>query len=343
MAVLIVMAVACSDTETKDGNKEAVASESRVFPVKIQKLVKQKLERTLDYTADLIPFKEINYAPASPGRIDEINVEVGSRISKGDVLVELDKTQLNQAEVQYANARSNFNRSDTLYKLGSLSEQQYEQAKTQYDLAKSALEYQKDNTSLISPINGIVTGKYYENGELYSGAPNTAAGKAAIITIQQINPLKAMVSVAQSYFPVIKEGMKTTVTTDVYPDLGFTGKVHKVYPVINPATRTFQVEIVVENDSEKLRPGMFARISLKLKDDEALVVPAIAIIKEEGTNNRYIFIEEKGKARQIPVKPGKRFDEKVEVISDQIHEGMNLIIEGQANLLQGSEVKVIKD
>ena len=341
IAGIIFLIVSCSGNDKKSTNSEETVKTEKVYPVKIYNIEFQDIERTLEYTANLIAFKEIHYVPASPGRIDKINVEVGNHVTVGQVLVQLDRTQLNQALTQLATAKSSFQRIDTLYKLGSISEQQYEQVKTQYELAKTNVEFLKKNTTLLSPINGIVTGKYFEEGEFYSGVPNTQAGKAAIISLMQINPLKALVSVSQSNFPDVKEGMLAKITADVYPEKIFNGKVNKVYPVIDQSTRTFKVEIMIPNAKEILRPGMFARIEIMLKNDKALVVPAISILKQEGTNNRYVFINSNDVAKQINVKIGKQYNENIELISDEIKEGMSLIVEGQANLKNGDSLKVV--
>ena len=345
VAFAIMLASCSGKTEnTKPGaDGTAPATNEKVFPVRTQHIKKQSKDKTLEYTANLTAFKEIHYAPASPGRIEKINVEVGSRVSKGQILVETDRTNLTQALTQLENAKTTFERIDTLYQLGSTSEQQYDQAKTQYDIAKSNVDFLKENTTLTSPINGIVTGKYFENGEMYSGSPNTEDGKAAVLSLMQINPLKAVVNISQSYFPVIKEGLQATITTDIYKNKIFNGKISKVYPTINPATRTFDVEILVENSTEELRPGMFARIEIKLAEAEALIVPAISVLKQEGTNNRFVFINDNGKAKQIEVTIGKRTDDMVEIISNEIKEGTELIVEGQANLLNGSKVKVVTE
>ncbi|MBN1119352.1 MAG: efflux RND transporter periplasmic adaptor subunit [Bacteroidales bacterium] len=339
-----ILLVSCSAEMKKTGEETADSTATeKVYPVKTEIIAYQHVSRTLDYSANLSAFQEINYAPASPGRIDNILVEVGSRVSKGQKLVEMDKTQLIQAQKQYENAKFNYLRIDTLHQLGSISEQQYEATKTQYEVAKTSYEYLKENTSLISPINGVVTGKYFENGELYSGAPSAATGgKAAIVSLMQINPLKAIVSITQSYYPDIKEGMQVEITNDIFPDKKFSGKIFRVYPTIDASTRTFKSEIIIDNPNEILRPGMYGNLSIKLKDDKAMVVSSIAILKQEGTNNRYVFINKNGIAKKVEVKLGVRYDDKIEIISSEISAGDELIIEGQANLMQDSKVKVVK-
>ncbi len=342
--VLIVVALAFTACKKEVNQKESVSvADTTVYLVKTLELKKEKVARKIEYTANLLAFEEIHYAPASPGRIEEINVEVGSRVRKGDVIARMERTQLIQATEQLQNARSTFERMDTLYKLKSISQQQYEAAKTQYEVIKSNVDFLMRNTTLVSPINGIVTGKYFESGELYSGAPNTAAGKAAIVTLMQINPLKARINVSEQYFPLLKKGMKANVRVDIFPKREFRGEVFRVYPTVSPDTRTFPVEIEISNADETLRPGMFARVYLDLGEADALVVPALAVIKQEGTNDRYVFIANDGhKARRIRVNVGDRYDDMVEIISDEIKEGDQIIISGQDKLMDNSSIKVVR-
>ena len=326
---------ACTNTASEDA-----ASQDKEIPVKVITVAEDTISRTAEYTASLKAYEEVHYAPASPGRIASINVEVGSRVTKGQVLVEMDKTSLQQAMIQYQTIRNEFLRADTLYKLGSFTEQQYQQVKAQYEAAETGLEFSRSNTTLVSPLNGIVTGKYYEAGELYSGAPNTEAGKAAVVSLMQINPLKAIINISEAYFPQIRNGMKAVITTDIYSGQTFNGTVNLIYPTIDPGTRTFQVEIRVDNPRELLRPGMFARVDLDLGAVSAIVAPANSVIQQEGTNNRYIFVNENGVARKISVSVGERYDDMLEIQSEYLQPGMQLITAGQANLLDGSRVSI---
>jgi len=232
---------------------------------------------------------------------------------------------------------------DTLHKLNSISEQQYEMAKTQYEVIKTNVDFLSKNTVLVSPINGIVTGKYFESGELYGAMPNTPAGKAAVITLMQINPLKAKINISERFYPLIRNGMKASVKVDIFPDKSFSGEVFRVYPTISADTRTFPVELIISNNNEILRPGMFARVSLDMGETDALIVSAIAVLKQEGTNDRYVFIAENDSvARKVIVQIGQRFDDKIEIVSDEIKEGDNIIIAGQEKLLDGSNIKVVR-
>lgn len=341
--LITVFFISCSESTTKKTTSEDVTTvDTTIYNVKTIRLEKQKVSQNMEYTANLIAYEEINYAPAAPGRIEEFYVEVGNHVKKGDAIARMEKTQLIQANEQLMNARSNFERMDTLRKLNSISEQQYEAAKTQYEVIKSNVDFLTRNTTLVSPINGIVTGKYFEGGELYSGVPNTSSGKAAIVTLMQINPLKAKINMSERFYPYIRTGMKANVIVDILPDKTFSGEVFRVYPTISADSRTFQVELVISNPNEIIRPGMFARVALDLGETTALTVPAISVIKQEGTNERYVFIADQDIARKIFVEIGDRYDDKIEIISEKVKEGVILIVAGQEKLLDGSKIKVVE-
>jgi membrane fusion protein, multidrug efflux system len=331
-------------TASDPANPEtADSSSSAVENVKVLQIEKQKIARTIEYSSSIVAFEEVHLASASPGKIDQITVEVGDKVKKGQVLVKMDQTQLQQARVNLLNTETDFLRLDTLNKVGGISKQQYDQMKARYDIAKSSYEFLLKNTILKAPFDGVISGKYFENGELYSGAPNTMAGKAAIVSLVQIDPVKALVNISESYYPQLKTGMNAVVTTDLYPDKTISGLVMRVYPTIDPSTRTFTVEIKIANKQELLRPGMFCRVTLDLGEQMALVVPAISVLKTQGSNERYVFIEENGTARRVVVNIGKRFDDKLEMISDEIKEGSNLIVSGQAKLVNGDRVNVVTE
>ena len=326
-------------TETGDQPNGFIKTER----VKVTTLHYQTIGKNIEYTSTLLPYEEVHLVPSSPGRIEKIFVEVGSHVKKGDLLVTMDQTQLLQATLQLKNLENDYKRIDTLYKVGSMTGQQYDQISTQYEVARTNVEYLKENTRLVAPFNGVVSGKYFENGEMYSGVPNTAAGKAAIISLVQIDPLKAMVNIPETYFPQIKEGMETRIISDIYPDLNYKGVIIRKYPTIDANTHSFQAELKIDNPGLKLRPGMFIRVDLELGEVQALVVPSLAVLKMQGSNERYVFVEEQGHAKRIGVTIGKRFDDQVEIISPELKEGSRLIIAGQSRLVDKVPVEVVTD
>ena len=335
----------CSSTMEKpavSNQPDSSSFDMNVIPVKTMVLAKTRISRTIDYTATILPFEEVNMAPSSPGRVDRIYVEVGDRIKNGEDLFLMDRTQLYQMKLQLSNLEKDLSRLDTLLKSGSARQQQYDQMKTQYDVTKTNVDFMEQNTLMKAPFDGIVTGKYFEDGEMYSGAPTTITGRAAVVTVMQINPLKVNVSLSEQYYPLIRKGMKAEIKADVYDGESFTGTVYLIAPTVNSATRSFDVELELSNRNEMLKPGMFVRVSMELGEVETFVVPANTVMIQEGTNIRYVFTAENGIANRRVVGIGKRFDDRLEIITDEIKEGDILITEGQARLLSGNKISIVE-
>lgn len=336
---------ACSSkgkNTTTTSSDQATVTEKAAIPVKVMTLSKTKISRTIDYTATVLPFEEVNMAPSTPGRIDKIYVEVGDKVNKGDDLFLMDRTQLYQLKLQLSSLEKDLNRIDTLLKSGSAKQQQYDQMKTQYDVTKTNVDFMEENSLLKAPFYGVVTGKYFENGEIYSGAPTTQSGRSAVVTVMQVNPLKVNVNISEQYYPLIKKGMKASITADVYKGEAFTGNVYRIAPTISSSTRSFITELELPNRNDLLKPGMFVRVSMDLGEVETFVVPANTILVQEGTNIRFLFIEKNNVAQRIEVLLGKRFDDQFEIISTGIKEGDRLVTEGQARLINGDKIEIVK-
>lgn len=339
LTALVLLFASCSG---KDKNKTGAGAAKEPEKIKIMILESKKIANNFEFTSSLLPFEEIYLSPATPGRIDKIDAEVGNRFSKGDLLVVMDQTQLHQARTQLRSLELDMLRFDTLIKTNSIPRQQYDQLKTQVEISRTNVQFLEENSRLSAPFSGIVSGKYYQNGEMFSGAPNTQAGKAAVLTLVQINPLKAIVNITEKYYPIIKNGMDVQLVSDIYPDKPVSAKVLRVYPTIDQLSRTFQVELVVPNSNEELRPGMFCRTSFTSGEIDALIVPSMAVLKLQGSNERFVFLEKEGKAVRVKVEIGRRFDDKVELLSKDIKMGDKLVVSGQSRLVDGTPVSVVK-
>jgi RND family efflux transporter MFP subunit len=212
-----------------------------------------------------------------------------------------------------------------LKKTNSISDQQYDQVKSAYDIAKTSFQFLQENTQLKAPFSGVVSGKYFEDGEIYSGSPVATVGKPALVSIVQISQLKALIGISASYFPLITTGMKAEVKSEIYPDLTFDGEIYNIYPTIDNATKTFTVEVKIQNGNLKLRPGMFSKIRLTLGKGNAILVPSIALVKQTGTNDMYLFVNKNNIAQKTLVKTGRMIDDKIEIL-EGITEGDEIIV-----------------
>ncbi|MDL2247897.1 efflux RND transporter periplasmic adaptor subunit, partial [Bacteroides sp. OttesenSCG-928-J23] len=247
-------------------------------------------------------------------------------------LVQMDAANLKQLKLQLENQEIEFNRIDELYKVGGASKSEWDASKMTLDVRKTSYQNLLENTALVSPINGIITARNYDNGDMYSnGDP--------VLVVEQITPVKLMINVSEAYFTKIEKGTTVSVKIDVYEDMEFTGRVSLVYPTIDPATRTFPVEIKLDNRDQKVRPGMFARAIVNFGTIDHVVVPDQAIVKQAGSGDRYVYVHKDGKVSYNKVVLGRRMDTEYELVSG-VEDKAQVVIAGQARLLNGMEVQV---
>jgi RND family efflux transporter MFP subunit len=335
--------ISCNMQPPGAAEADETASEEKAWPVKVMTLDYSETAVEQRITSTVVAFEETYLSPSLQGRIRSVKVEVNDHVRKGQLLVEMDRTQLDQTRLQYEQLKVDLARMDTLLKHGSITEQAYDQLKAQVESTELILANLEENTLLRAPYSGVITGKYFNDGELFSPAPNTPAGKAALVSLAQLNPVKVMVNLSEKYLPLVKTGMTATISTDVFPDKDFNGKVFRIHPTISAATRTFVAEVRIPNRNETLKPGMFARVSLKLGETEALIVPAIAVLQQSGTNERYVMLHENGSARKVMVQIVNRHDDQLEISSPEIKGGEDLIFAGQTRLENGDKVNVVAE
>ena len=331
--ILIVLAVAtcvisCGKKEVQATQQEA----ERVEVVSTMTLQNTEIERVINVTTNLQGYLTQNVAPLLTGKIEHIYVEVGDEVKAGDMLVRMDQNQYLTQKIQLSNLEVEMKRLEALLKTGSVSQQTYDQTKVSYDQLKQNLSFLEKNTYVKAPFSGVISAKTYEDGELYSGQP--------IVVLTQVKKLKALIAIPETYYPMIEEGMKLTVKSEVYPNETFPATIEVVYPTIDAASHTFQCKVVIPNPTEKLRAGMYVTTTLGLGKENTIVVPYQSVEKLIGSNERYVFINENGYAKRVSVKLGQRFDENIEIIAPEIYEGVEYIYVGQRKLVDGVKIEV---
>ena len=315
-------------------NTEEV-SQDRVEQVRTTPLAYQEVSRQIELSTTLQGYEEMNISPSLTGIIEKIYVEVGDRVRKGDTLVRMDRNQLNTTRLAYANLQIEMNRVEMLLESEAISQQTYDQTKLSFDQTAESLRFLEENTFVLAQYDGVISAKSYEDGELYAGAQ-------PILRLTQIDELKAYVNVPETYFPLVKKGMKVNVYSDIYPDKVFPATIEIVYPTIDPASHTFTLKLRIPNSSELIRPGMYVSTVLDLGRTEALVVPYQAVLRLIGSNNRYVFVDEGGVAKRVFVEIGERHDQTIEISSDSLKVGDPIVTTGQAKLVDGVRLNVVK-
>ena len=322
--------IGCSKT-TEETTEERV---ERVEQVRTTVLHEQQIERVITVSTNLQGYITQNVAPSLTGKIEHIYCEVGDHVRAGQDLVRMDQTQYKTTKISFATLGIEKNRVEMLLKTGSATQQQYDQLESQYNSTKEQLDFLQTNTYVKAPFAGVIAAKYYEDGELYAGQP--------ILILTQLDKLKALVAIPETYFPLLKPGMKLTLTSEIYPDQVFPATVEVVYPTIDAASHTFQVKIVIPNGKNLLRPGMYVTTTIGLGKANAIVVPYQSVEKLVGANDRYVFINENGYAKRVAVELGQRFDQNIEIIAPEIVDGVEMVTVGQHKLVDGVKLNVVE-
>lgn len=328
-AVSMAILSAC----TGASKTEQVVAEENIESVKIATATMQNVPQENTYTATVQPDKRNNISSSMPNRIKNIYVEVGDYVKKGQLLVDLDASNIMQQKVQLDNLELEYNRAKELVAVGGASQQQLDQITTQFEAAKTAYNNMLENTKLLSPVNGVVTARNYDDGDMAQGA---------ILTVMQINPVKIVINVSETEFTKVKVGMPINVKLDVFGDEIFKGKVSLIYPTIDAMTRTFGVEVEIPNANNRIRPGMFARATIDFGAAERIVVSDRAVIKRAGSGDRFVYVyNNDGTVTYTLVELGRHVDTYYEILSG-LENGQQVVVAGQTRLSDGVKVNVVE-
>ena len=293
----------------------------------------EDVDITNTFTSNIEPYATNNIVSQTAGRIVSINAEVGQKVRKGQVLAKMDDVNLAKTRMQYINDSTELHRLTELYNIGAISQADYDLAKLSLNVTKKTYENLAENTYLRSPINGVVTARNYDKGDMYSMTQ-------PIFVVEQIQPVKMLVNVSESLFTQVHEGMEFDIIVDAYPGETFKGKVNLLYPTVNAATHTFPVEVISENKDQRLRPGMFARVTANFGTNHHIVVPDNAVVKQQGSGEHFVYVlQPDNTVKYTLVELGKRMGNRYEIISG-LNEGDRIVTEGQVRLKDGVSVTV---
>ena len=333
---ILAAALAVAACSQNSGKKYQAAGETAVpaIRVTVTKVQQQTVSQTEVYSSTVQAYAVNNIAPQSGNRIQKINVDVGSFVTKGQILAEMDKVQLTQQKLQLANAEKELKRLKQLYEQGGISQSDYEAVELQYKVAKATCENLEQNTILRSPISGVVSARNYDRGDMYGMA-------APIFTVQQITPVKILVGISEGDYTKVKKGDSVTLTVDALPGKTFSGTIKRIYPTIDPMTHTVNIEVNVPNQNRELRPGMYAKVNVTFGHSSSIVVPDAAVVRLQGSGQRNVFVVENGVAVQREVTLGRHFDSQYEILSG-LEVGEQVVVKGGSALRNGAAVEVIE-
>ncbi len=336
--MIVAAAVTCvgcgaSQEKTAKNAEPVVAEESKVL-TKSAVAVPFTVELVENFTSEINAFKDVDIIPAASGvRIDKITVDVGDRVTEGQLLATLDPTLYEQQIITVRTLEADYNRLKAVYEAGGISRQTLDQAKMSYDVQAESARNIKKNIEIISPISGVVTARNSEVGNLFMSQ--------AILHISQIDKLKVLVNIPEQFFPNVKVGMSVGLTSEIYPGEVFTGKVSLIYPSLDSQTRTFTVEVTIPNADERLRPGMYARTTFIMGEKSGIMVPDVAVQKQYGSAENYVFVVKDGKAERRSVVAGRKVGSQIDILSG-VALGEEVLVTAFSRISDGTSVEIVK-
>ncbi len=316
-----------------DGAQQSVAEKTPT--VKVVTATRQIVPQEEVYSSTVQANVVNNIAPQSGNRIKKLNVEVGDFVTAGQVLAEMDRVQLDQAALKLKNDETELARVKELLGEGGISQSDYDALELAFKVSKSSYQNLEDNTILRAPVSGVVSARNYDSGDMYAMA-------SPIYVVQQITPVKILVGVSETDYSRVSKGDKVSVTADALPGRTFEGSVSRVYPVIDPASHTVKVEVLIPNADRLVRPGMYARVTINMGDRNSIVVPDAAVVKLQGSGQRQVYVLDSSDVVSIKVVTlGRHFGGNYEILSG-LEEGDRVVTEGQSALKSGIKVEVSK-
>ena len=332
-AATLALVAGCKPKASSNGEGAPAAAQAVVPVVSVAPAVYENVPQTSVYSSTVQANVVNNIAPQSGGRIQKLNVEVGDYVSKGQILAEMDRVQLEQAELKLKNDATELERVRSLLAQGGISQADFDQLELAYNVSQTSYKNIEENTILRSPVSGVVTARNYDRGDMFGMT-------MPIYTVQQITPVKILVPISETDYTRVKKGDKVTITADALPDKTFEGSINRLYPTMDAATHTFNVEVIVPNTRRELRPGMYARVSVNFGDTRNIVVPDTAVSKMQGAGTRSVFvINDEGVAELRVVTLGRHIDGKYEILSG-LEDGEKVVYKGNTVLKAGQTVQI---
>jgi RND family efflux transporter MFP subunit len=334
--------------------------------VEIATAKRASISAELTVVGNLIGETTVSVAPRAAGRLEEVSVRLGDRVSRNQRIAKIEDFELvqqikqqeaaqevsqatiRQREADLGLAKTNLDRSKSLFERQLIAKQvlddtesRYQSAQAQLDLARAQAQQSKarldelkinlGNTIITSPVNGFISKRLVD--------PGASVGQnAPVVEVVDISLVRLIANVVEKDLKQLQSGDTTRVQVDAFPGETFTGRIARVSPVLDQATRTAPIEIEIANPTFRLKPGMYARVGITLDTKkDALVVPANALVDLGGRRGVFMPLSETAVFRAVQV--GTEQGEIVEILGG-LTEGNEVITTGSGQLRDGDRVVI---
>lgn len=338
--IVIIAIVVIKLKSNKEIVKEKVYQFDKENPIYVQvdTIKTELIGNEFNYSGTFEPNKETKLSSEIQGKVNEVLVDVGSSVTKGQVLIQLDnallKLQLQSVEVQIEGLEADVKRYSVLAKADAIQGVQLEKAELGLKAAKvqkATLAEQINKTTIKAPFNGIVTAKLTEEGAF-------AAPGVPLIQLTDIASLKFTVNVSENDLSFFQLNQSLSVHADAYPDITLTGKIAMIGSKANMGS-SFPIQLMVNNTSDqRIKSGMFGRISIQSEIQKTgIIIPSSAIIGN--SNQTQIYKVKNGKAILQNIRVAQKIKNK-SVVLEGLQEGDVIVTNGFINLFENANVVI---
>ncbi|MEA1980982.1 MAG: efflux RND transporter periplasmic adaptor subunit [candidate division Zixibacteria bacterium] len=333
MLISLLLITSCSNNETETKNLEQIYADEGV-PVKIQKIELVNFSSQLEFNAELTGYKETSAYASIADKIEKIYFNVGDYVKEDEIVLSFptDNPSANyyQAKLAFENSKSTFERMKSFYESGGLSKQEYDNAKTNYKIAQANWDAVRQGVQVKAPISGVITRINVQVAE-------NIDKEEELFSIAQMEKLKARVWVSDLDIVKIQKGQKAQA---VWNNITLNGLVTQVDLSMNKMRQAFAVMVEFDNIDKNIPFGVTAKINILTYDNSSTIVTERKNIINEN-NNHYVFINDDGSAKKVPVVTGKSSGINIEILNG-LEVGDGLIVEGQMLLEDGKKIKIIE-
>jgi membrane fusion protein (multidrug efflux system) len=323
-----------------NAHNEPDQSKAQRVNVTVEKIAPRSLTDSIELSGHLEPWIEVRVSAELGGVVQHVGFDQGQRVAANQVLArvgtDLMQASLDEAEAARRAAEANFTKTRELFERKHVPRQELIAATSQFEAAKAreALARLRLERSIIkAPITGIAVNREIDPGEVLApGAP--------ITVIHRMDRLKATAGIPENDIAAFQVGGEASIRVDAFPDRRFTGRVRFIGTAVDGSTRTFPVEVAIDNPKGELRSGMIARVALVRKRYDEVVVIDRDLLQERDTGPVAIVVND-GAAQVRQLTLGANEGNRVHVRAG-LAPGEWLVVKGQRGLIDGQPVNVVE-
>jgi len=330
-AVVIKIVGSSSSTDQRRQNNPIVRTEQPH---------RETVFNVLKFTGDVIPIQQANIFSKVGGNLEKVYADMGTYVQKGQMLAQIDTTeiyqQFQQVSATYQNAKLTYQRNKDLSEQNLIAKQDLDNADAAMKVAAANFETAKirlDYARITAPFSGFITKRFLDPGALVN---SNNSNNSTLFTLMDLSAMKIIIYVLEKDIPLAKIGKKAVITVDAFPGKEFYGSVARISEAVDLSTRTMAVEVDIPNSERRLKPGMFASVTIIVNErSNSITVLTQAIMKDAG--GFFLYVVNDNMAKRIGVNPGIEQDNRIEILSG-LNGNENIISTGQQFVKDGGQV-----